>query len=277
MRGSGWLSFQGNGFRSGLGRRVERLLTLKGRAGGVGRISNPSYLARAGLKSARVVVPVLLVIVSILSTAWARTQATFEEGETQMSVWQSSWRHSLAATVLAACWATASEAPAQDPKGPQQGVTVVQKDGKEVRVEVRAVERKPGEPSKVVVTQTMEQVQTTGDMEHQRQVVHEKIRDLEARMKSLRNAEEIEAVRRQIEELLKNLPRAGGVIGPMGPEVRELLMKRVQLEKKVREIEAKIKEHPDSPEARELRAALEKVRRGDRRTYSEASRRRCAA
>ena len=31
----GWLSFQGSGFRSGLGRRVERLLSLKGHAGRV--------------------------------------------------------------------------------------------------------------------------------------------------------------------------------------------------------------------------------------------------
>jgi hypothetical protein len=93
-RPCGGLSFQGSGFRSSLGRRVERLLNLKARSVGGTGVSPVSasgtgvspVSAGAGLKSARVIVPVVLVIVSILSTAWARTQAPFDEGETQMSV-----------------------------------------------------------------------------------------------------------------------------------------------------------------------------------------------
>ena len=129
----GWLSFQGSGFRSGLGRRVERLLSLKSeRRGGP---------ARTGLTAARLVLPVALVVVSVLSTAWARTQASLEEGETMMSVWKSTWRQSLAAMVVTAFWGSASQAPAQEiPKPPEDKPAVVLKEGDAVPLEMQAQE-----------------------------------------------------------------------------------------------------------------------------------------
>jgi beta-lactamase regulating signal transducer with metallopeptidase domain len=63
----GWLAVNGPGFRSALGRRVERLLTLPAR----------SWRTPGRVRSlfAKTTLPVALVILAILSTAWARSQA----------------------------------------------------------------------------------------------------------------------------------------------------------------------------------------------------------
>ena len=104
----GWLSIEGPGFRSGLGRRVERLLNLRTRpwrAPGRGR-----------LLFAKTTLPAALVIVAVCCTAWARPQATLtEEGGTTMNVLRISWRRSLAAAALALFTAGCSDAVADDP------------------------------------------------------------------------------------------------------------------------------------------------------------------
>jgi uncharacterized membrane protein YgcG len=273
----GWLSFQGSGFRSGLGRRVERLLSLKSDARG-----GP---ARTGLTAARLVLPVALVVVSVLSTAWARTQASLEEGETMMSVWKSSWRQSLAATVLAACWASASPAPAaDDPKAPEHQPAAVHEgdmvlQAQEIRVieagrdgqpHVITLQAEPGGQGHAIVVQATAQLDPRAreELDRRRKQLEEGLRDLDARLRALKPdqdretrevKEKIEVTRRQIEEISKNMGRAGP--GAMGPEVRELMTKRLNLEQKARDIEGKLKERPDSPEARELREALEKTHR----------------
>ena len=110
----GWLSIEGPGFRSGLGRRVERLLSLPAqprRAPGRGR-----------LLLARIVLPVALMLVVVSCTAWARPQAHLSEGEMTMNVFTVSWRRSLAAAALLALWspigadAVAEDAPAGETK-----------------------------------------------------------------------------------------------------------------------------------------------------------------
>jgi len=104
----GWVSIHGPGFRSALGRRVQRLLQLgprKWRPPGPGRAA-----------SARLVLPVLLVLAAVFSTAWARPQEISPEGGTTMSVWQSCVGRSVAATVLWALMGPAvNEAPAEQP------------------------------------------------------------------------------------------------------------------------------------------------------------------
>ena len=275
----GWLSFQGSGFRSGLGRRVERLLSLKSDARG-----GP---ARTGLTAARLVLPVVLVVVSVLSTAWARTQASLEEGETMMSAWRSTWRHSLAAMVLTAFGASASQAPAaEDPKPPEHQPAVVHKEAPEVRHELRAQEIRvleAGRDGKAVITLRADgggqahavvlkaaelDQRARQELEQRRKQLEEGLRDLDARLRALKPdqdrearevKEKIEGTRRQIEEISKNMGRSGP--GAMGPEVRELMTKRLNLEQKARDIEGKLKERPDSPEARELRKALDTVHR----------------
>ncbi|MFH1921396.1 MAG: M56 family metallopeptidase, partial [Planctomycetota bacterium] len=88
----GWVSIEGPGFRSGLGRRVERLLRLSSRR----RPPRRGFLAFGAAT-----LPVTLVIVAVLSTAWAHPQATSPKGETTMNVLASSWRRSLAAAAVA--------------------------------------------------------------------------------------------------------------------------------------------------------------------------------
>jgi len=104
----GWVSIHGLGFRSALGRRVQRLLQLgprKWRPPGPGRAA-----------SARLVLPVLLVLAAIFGTTWARPQEISPEGGMTMSVWQSCVGRSVAATVLWALMGPAvSEAPAEQP------------------------------------------------------------------------------------------------------------------------------------------------------------------
>ncbi|MBN2475265.1 MAG: hypothetical protein JXB62_11690 [Pirellulales bacterium] len=102
----GWLSVEGPPFRSSLGRRVQRLLSLPSR----------SWRApcQRRLAAARTVIPVVLVIVTVSCTAWVRPQANLSEGETTMSLLTSSWRRSLAAGVLAALLTTVSGDAAAD-------------------------------------------------------------------------------------------------------------------------------------------------------------------
>lgn len=104
----GWLSFGGLGFRSSLGRRVERLLNLRAgswRAPGRGRLA-----------FARTISPAALVMVAISCTAWARPQANLAEGGTTMNVLTTSWRRSLAATVvLTLTGMVGGDAAADDP------------------------------------------------------------------------------------------------------------------------------------------------------------------
>ena len=251
-RAYGWISFEGNGFRSGLGQRVERLLNLKARAD-----RGP---ARRGLKSARAIVVVLLVIVSVLSTAWRGPSAFEEEGESQMSGWQSSWRRSLAATVLAACWASASPA-AEGPsilieasKAPVQPPVVVQQDGQNMRVEVRAVETKPGEKPNVFYFQTTEPIAAgTGTITvtgsgavspEDRQRLEKEIAELVASARELNRAGKTrasQAVAQEAERLRRQLAgpttvtaaggMGGGVTAPglnLTPEERERRMKHLK-------------------------------------------------
>ena len=96
-----WLSVAG-GFRSGLGRRVERLLNLGGRSW-----RTPG---RARLAFAHATLPLAFALIAILGTAWAPLRAPLAEGETTMGVLKTSWRCSLAATAL---WALLANNPVQ--------------------------------------------------------------------------------------------------------------------------------------------------------------------
>ena len=91
----GWLSMGGSGFRSCLGKRIERLLSLSARSWRPPR--------RRLSAAAKVGGPVLLVFVTVFCTVWARSQASLTEGESTMNVLTTSWRRSLAATAVMTC------------------------------------------------------------------------------------------------------------------------------------------------------------------------------
>ena len=86
------LSLGGGRFRSGLGRRVQRLLSLP----------HGSWRAprRARLAFAHFSLPVLMALAAIVGTAWVPSQVPLMQGETTMSVLSNSWRCSLVATAL---------------------------------------------------------------------------------------------------------------------------------------------------------------------------------
>src|SRR5262249_7418096 len=89
-RSSAWMGVEGNGLRSSLGQRVERLLHLRG----------TTCLAQGRLRVtlARTLGPAALAATAILSTAWIGPQA-FTKGE-PMKTMKQTWKRSLAAFAL---------------------------------------------------------------------------------------------------------------------------------------------------------------------------------
>ncbi|HZY90295.1 MAG TPA: M56 family metallopeptidase, partial [Gemmataceae bacterium] len=102
----GWVRMAGSGFRSGLGRRVERLVRL----GGAWRPPRRA-LARVVLTLGAAA----LLACAALPTAWARPRA-LEEGDEPML--RRSWKQSLAGAVLFAALAPVSESPHAQGPGP---------------------------------------------------------------------------------------------------------------------------------------------------------------
>jgi len=123
----GWLSVGGPrfrpGFRSDLGRRVERLLNL----------SKRSWHApgRVRMAFAKTVIPVTLLIVAITCTAWARPQVTLSEGGSSMNMLTVSWHRSLAAAALLALTGLVSDNAIADdaPEGIEVAVADGERDG----------------------------------------------------------------------------------------------------------------------------------------------------
>jgi hypothetical protein len=105
-RQPGWLRMAGSGFRSSLGRRVERLLELK-------TAPVAGTTARAWLTLS--LGPAILLAAALASTAWARTSEP-EEGDPNM---KQSWKRSLAGLMLLSTLA-ASDTPSAGEE-PQSG------------------------------------------------------------------------------------------------------------------------------------------------------------
>lgn len=112
---AGWVRMAGSGFRSSLGRRVERLLQLR----------SPGWRpGRAWLRLAIPTSAAMLVLAAVSLGAWARPQAVSAEG-LPMSVFSPPWQRSLAGLVLLA---TLGSAPADegDPFAPPADPAVAQ-------------------------------------------------------------------------------------------------------------------------------------------------------
>ena len=87
-----WLSVEGGRFRSGLGRRVQRLLNL---GGGTWHAPRRRRHAVAGT-----VMLLALLLAAVMCSTWARPRETFLAKGADMSVFTSCWRQSLAATLV---------------------------------------------------------------------------------------------------------------------------------------------------------------------------------
>lgn len=111
----GWVAAEGPGLRSGLARRVHRLLQL----------SDSSAPARRVPMVARPAAIAILMVLTISCTFWIQPKASFAKGEETMNVLKASWRQSLAAAALTvflgplAAETAADDNPAIPPKPAQ--------------------------------------------------------------------------------------------------------------------------------------------------------------
>ncbi|MBI3418032.1 MAG: hypothetical protein HY043_22310 [Verrucomicrobia bacterium] len=100
----GWLGVGGSGFRSGLGRRVERLINLREHAWHpVGRTR--SLLAQS-------IGPAALVAIAVCGAAWTSPQSV-HEGERARKLMQRSWQRPFAVFAMAGA---AAETPSKSPE-----------------------------------------------------------------------------------------------------------------------------------------------------------------
>ena len=148
-----WLAMAGPGWRSGLGRRVERLLSLPAQTW------RPPRRGRMSVVTATV--PVALLLVAVSCTAWARTWAPVAEGATTMKVFVGCWRQSLAAITLAAVFGPVSGDTSQtvaaegehdvpriklDREGGDRPAAKPEREGDRREVRKEHAERKPDAP-----------------------------------------------------------------------------------------------------------------------------------
>jgi beta-lactamase regulating signal transducer with metallopeptidase domain len=106
VRPLGWVGMRG-GFRSHLGRRVERLLSL-----GHSRWRPPARLVWMKLA-----VPALAVAATILGTSWARFETSYQ-GEANMQMVKHYWRQSLLGVAMLATFPAADQARGDDAPAP---------------------------------------------------------------------------------------------------------------------------------------------------------------
>lgn len=99
----GWAGIEGNGFRSSLGRRVERLLTATNRSWPQSRSTSARFFKVVGLA--------VMVAVAMASTAWSRPRE-IQKGDSMSQILQHSWRHSLAAVTFVSLFGAVDSAPA---------------------------------------------------------------------------------------------------------------------------------------------------------------------
>ena len=271
----GWLSIEGPGFRSGLGRRVERLLSLPAqprRAPGRGR-----------LLLARIVLPVALMVVVVSCTAWARPQANLSEGETTMNVLAISWRRSLAAAALLALWspvgadavaedapagetkavATADAQPSPDEPAVADGDKEQAKEGRDEEAKKDEVKKEEGERKDQPRAEARE-----GERKEGGDRPREEAREGERREGGDRPRE---AGREERREPQADRPREPGDRQVMEERIRRVV---AELEQQARAIHAKLESLPKDAEAdaAALQAEFRKIQERIREVQQQAGR-----
>lgn len=225
-----WLSIEGSRFRSGLGRRIERLLALD-RGSPRRTIWYRHALAKSGLM-------VVLVVATFLTTAWARPPANLVRGETQMNVLKLSWQRSLAAAIAASFLAvfpgdarTAESeevpAPLQAAVGeqpPPEGVRVAQgprDEGavRELRERAGAIERELRELSEL-------HRDRSEALERELSHIHERMQQFRPR-EGIGAPPRPEAAMRELEERIGATERALHELGDGQPDRAEALKREL--------------------------------------------------
>jgi beta-lactamase regulating signal transducer with metallopeptidase domain len=150
-RPAGWLGIEGNGFRSGLARRVQRLVDLRAEAW-----SPPGSRISA---MARVFGPAALVLAVLLCTAWTFPKSS-NHGATMKQ-----WKQALTVLTLMTAFGIEQTTVAAEPPGkpspkPNQNFGIaLQAAGPQVTVDVRTDEVRPAEiKSSQSLRQKLEQI-----------------------------------------------------------------------------------------------------------------------
>ena len=238
---------EGDGFRSGLGRRVERLMKLRSPGHGPGREHG-----RACGACGKALLTLAAALVAISCTAWAQPQApSLDEGGTTMSVLRTSWRCSLAATALwalAAPSGTAADTPPSRPEKP-------------------AVEKSAPAPAPSArETRRDDSRGPSDEVAKQRQKIQDELRAIRAKVEG-RDVSDADrkALREKAQKLyeqLRALPGGPGerVRGEASRPVSEEVMKqRERLQGEIKMLRGKLDELKDAPEEarRDVRAAIQ--------------------
>jgi beta-lactamase regulating signal transducer with metallopeptidase domain len=105
------------GFRSHLGRRVERLLSL----------GHERWRPPGRLQWVKALIPVAAVAAAIFCTSWARSETSYE-GEADMNMVQYYWRQSVLGVAVVATLSAADRAWAADPAASDAAVVAAQED-----------------------------------------------------------------------------------------------------------------------------------------------------
>jgi Zn-dependent protease with chaperone function len=221
-RSPGWVRMAGSGFRSSLGRRVERLVRLDGRAW------RPPSRVRAWLTLA--LAPAALLAAAVLSTAWARARA-FPEGDVPM---RHGWQRSLAAAVLVAALGSdtntraTADPPAAPPAKDQETIRLERVPGSALQrygVAFRAAEDPEGSPKEEPAAKLRQLRQDWADLIKLETALRAK---QEAVQKA--NADFLAVASDGAKDTLKKL----------AAELDELKAKAAELEKKKAELEVQI-------------------------------------
>jgi len=141
LRGRGAMAHLGVGgeYRSGLGRRLVRLVALRSQA--------PRSGGRRHRRLVRTAGPILLVTLAMLMTGWARPEPP-EKGDETMGILHTAWTKSIAGTIVLAALAGGPDAAVADERGEgREEVRLVERDreGGQERREGEGERRKEGE------------------------------------------------------------------------------------------------------------------------------------
>ena len=238
------LALGGSRFRSGLGRRVQRLLTLP-------RHPRPAPCRRRW-GFVHFSLPVLMALAAIVGTAGVPFQVPLMQGETTMSVFSNSWRCSLVATAL---WTMLGTAPAAADDRPATTSTPP-----------AAADREKIEQQLGSIRQKVEQLEKDGKHDEAEKLKHEarealtKLRGGALAPQAGVSAPEVEKIRGQVKEMSQKAdqlerdgkhdeaqrlrseirtlystihPRGGANVGPGGPEREQLRQQWLALREKI--------------------------------------------
>ncbi len=246
----GWLSVQGGGFRSALGRRVERLLRLRQGQGAAAR-PGPRRVAQAGFG-------MLVALALVLSVAWVHAQAGSWQGETTMSVLRTSWQRWLAALAVAA-FAGPTPSPTVAAEHPDAPEAVAPREGeradrpKDTPHHREAAERPKDAPPRGEPRRGDRERRPVPEFPpHQRELaerfrqLQEKAHDLEMQLQRVRPdsddarelRERLEGLRREMREIGRQLggpprrlegPPKEREFGPLPPEEQQRRMHHLRV------------------------------------------------